>query len=110
MSADLSRATPRPWRLRTENLEDEAMGEIDGEQWWALATVVIKFEKDEAPYQRRMTEEGRANAALIVHCVNLHDELVAALREALPWITPEASCADRVADKIRAVLAKVDAP
>lgn len=54
-------------------------------------------------------ENAEANAARIVHCVNLHDELVGALEMCLTWIEDDEAAHGRTfgaGNVARAVLAK----
>lgn len=85
----MSEATPRPWRLGKPNNgfiwgPDPTRGCPAGANW-PLAEI----------RSRRgrviMSKEDRANAELIVKCVNYHEELVDALRLSL-------TCLDAAAD------------
>lgn len=67
--------TPTPWQLVGPHQEAThiiAMPEIAAKQGESVAWVTAKLERGEGP----------ANAARIVLCVNMHDELVAALQYA----------------------------
>jgi len=46
-------------------------------------------------------QEGEANAAHIVKCVNMHDELVEALYNLVKWIEDEQGSTDRVNDAVK---------
>ena len=106
---DLSKATPRPWV---------------GFKYEDTVELLPAMRKGSTGVRCDIsTDERDANAALIVKAVNLHDELVAALKDA-DWFLSQ--CATRIAqqpnrwpdggpevmrihDAVRAVLAKAEA-
>jgi len=81
MKIDMSKVSPRPWKIEVyntidhetdEKYEAERIIDADGEpvgtpEWW--------------PTIKRTDSE-----RYVVHCVNLHDRLVAALEKANGWI------------------------
>lgn len=71
-------ATPRPWRVDDEFSVVAECGPV-------IATVLSysDFPCVDEEDEEACDAEARANAALIVHAVNCHDELVAALKSAI---------------------------
>lgn len=103
--------TPTPWRAAIN---------MDGRhQAFSIMADSPAFHKDEWPYQPLIAqtlhgkgcatlEVARANAAHIVKCVNLHDELIEALDMIFSTGVATSINPDGVwATKARAVLAKV---
>ncbi len=65
--------------------------------------------RDEAKFCLALVEKNNrsANAAYIVKCVNAHEELLAACKEALDWMLPEFRDAD-VTYKLEIAIAKAE--
>ncbi len=74
MSADLSKATPRPWRVGGEDDWDGI--EITAASRKGMLEIVF------VSVDNVFEAEQRANAALIVKAVNERDELIEVLRDA----------------------------
>lgn len=99
--SDLSAAEPRPWILHPLPAREVWLKR----EHWAIGRrggkgVALAFGEDDA------------NAALIVKAVNLHDELVAALRGLVEEIETDGGVDTSewpLLDEARAVLAKVSA-
>ena len=100
----MAEPTPRPWRLFLQG-NNEKIGDHAGRKIAVLC---------------RTADERAANGALIVRAVNAHDDLVAALKEALVqaegcWRhhygnNPEGSAEPYHIALMRAALAKAGAP
>lgn len=103
----MSKHTPTPWYYDGEDMDSEAAASWDGNGYEI-------FSKDKDGNVTNGIAGGipeEANAAHIVHCVNMHEELV----EALTWMMDKAPHpADKnqkhndvqMAKKTRAILAK----
>lgn len=74
--SDTKTATPTPWEVsKNGNIIESAK---KGSQ-----CLIAKFSRSTCP---KRTAENEANAALIVQCVNSHQELVECVGEALDYI------------------------
>ena len=102
---NLKHATPRPWTVFQDHLN---MTEI-------RSAVPAYFKREIATVYCTSTPRNAADAALIVHAVNAHDELVAVLRS---LVASEDEHGDNIGrmmragqafDAARAVLSKLDA-
>ena len=100
----MTKHTPTPWWT-----ESERRPEKHGDQ----KTTITQKDFDIAScFGTGETAEDGANAAHIVHCVNLHDELVAALENLVAVSEPDetgfvcTSDVERVLDEARGVLYK----
>jgi hypothetical protein len=108
---DLSKATPRPWRV----IVDDTGGPFTG--WPSITstpevdtTVVHRAGFKQEYWGEASERETHANAALIVRAVNERDELIAALRDILEWYRKQMDFdIDGPAARARVLLAKVDA-
>jgi hypothetical protein len=72
-TAMLAQATARPWMITEEN--DTGPNDEGYWEWLQAGPARVDILHRDAP------EEARANAALIVHAVNCHEALLAALKE-----------------------------
>ena len=100
--ADLSKATPRPW-----GYYHGYVWNTDGKGGMPLR--LLPAYKPWVESDASWRHEAEANSALIVKAVNLHDELVAALREAVEAFEIEVPMGNSTIAAMRAVLAKVEA-
>ena len=107
--ADLSKATPRPWRYDSDINAIVSYVITDGRE----EDVICTFDWAEVP-----DDECDANAALIVKSVNERDELIAALRDCIaaleehgvhPGGVPDQGCSECAAIvRARAALTRAE--
>jgi hypothetical protein len=112
----MSEHSPTPWKfgfLGTDEHDDDMW--IGCEGWGLIANVPTRriHRTNDAAGNPRSAEEQVANCKHIVHCVNLHDELVAALQQADYYVKDSAECGEHGAgllhDGIKELLARAKA-
>src|SRR5574338_1639700 len=103
--------TPTPWKLSEEGIiaaQSATPATAGGAPNPALLrTPVIALPPVDYPdYSQFKTSDWDADAAHIVHCVNTHDQLVAALKMIESCLTPEDN--DITAQTVRKALASAE--
>ena len=91
---DKTKVSPRPWKIFWSG--EDTVGIIDGAGRWVHGTERLFWEAQ--------MELGRSNLDHIVHCVNIHDELVAALDEFLDDLPDD--CTDLYCTRMRDLIAR----
>lgn len=75
--------TPTPWTVMSgPSPTTETLFWVDGDYETVSVCDLYHLNRDGTIYSKKNAE---ANAARIVHCVNLHDELVEAVEMLLEW-------------------------
>jgi hypothetical protein len=97
----MSKHTPTPWEVNGQMIVKDCYNEV-------IADVEASWQFNFPPKRRVNRDICNANAEHIVKCVNSHDELLEALKQALSYIKGDYIDADGIEERLSNVIKKAE--